>query len=101
MKFCSYFPYNAKLCINGHEGAKRQAAKAGIAFEALDNGFAAVEDARAATRSGALALSGLQHGQIPGGRERAHHEAFDPSADLDLVPRGRTEIDAVAEHDRL
>jgi hypothetical protein len=44
LKFCSYFPYNAKLCINGHEWAKRQAAKAGIGFEALDNGFAAVED---------------------------------------------------------
>jgi hypothetical protein len=44
IKFCSYFPYNAKLCLNGHEWAKRQAAKAGIAFEALDNGFAAVED---------------------------------------------------------
>ena len=44
VKFCSYFPYNAKLCINGHEWAKRQAAKAGIAFTALDNGFAAVED---------------------------------------------------------
>ena len=44
LKFCSYFPYNAKLCINGNEWAKRQAAKAGIAFEALDNGFAAVDD---------------------------------------------------------
>ncbi len=44
LKFCSYFPYNAKLCLNGHEWAKRQAAKAGIAFEALDNGFAAVDD---------------------------------------------------------
>lgn len=44
LKFCSYFPYNAKLCLNGHEWAKRQAAKAGIGFEALDNGFAAVED---------------------------------------------------------
>ena len=29
IKFCSYFPYNAKLCINGNEWAKRQAAKAG------------------------------------------------------------------------
>ena len=19
LKFCSYFPYNAKLCVNGHE----------------------------------------------------------------------------------
>jgi hypothetical protein len=45
LKFCSYFPYNAKLCLNGNEWAKRQAANAGIAFTALDNGFAAVEDA--------------------------------------------------------
>ncbi len=41
LKFSSYFPYNAKLCINGNEWAKRQAAKAGIGFTALDNGFAA------------------------------------------------------------
>ena len=38
LKFCTYFPYNAKLCINGHEYVKRQLAKEGIAFEALDNG---------------------------------------------------------------
>ena len=38
IKFCTYFPYTAKLCINGHEWAKRQAARAGIGFEALDNG---------------------------------------------------------------
>jgi hypothetical protein len=44
IKFCSYFPYNAKLCLNGHEWAKRQAAKKGIGFTALDNGFAAVDD---------------------------------------------------------
>lgn len=44
LKFCSYFPYNAKLCLNGHEWAKRQATKAGIAFTALDNGFATVGD---------------------------------------------------------
>ena len=44
LKFCSYFPYNAKLCINGNEWAKRQAAKSGIGFTALDNGFAAVDD---------------------------------------------------------
>jgi hypothetical protein len=43
-KFGTYFPYTAKLCINGNEWAKRQAAKAGIGFTALDNGFAAVED---------------------------------------------------------
>ena len=44
LKLCSYFPYNAKLCVNGNEWAKRQAAKAGIGFEALDNGFAACEN---------------------------------------------------------
>ncbi len=44
IKFCSYFPYNAKVCINGNEYAKRQAAKAGIGFDALDNGFASCDD---------------------------------------------------------
>jgi hypothetical protein len=39
LKFCSYFPYTAKLCINGHEYLKRQLAKREIAFEALDNGL--------------------------------------------------------------
>ena len=44
MKFCSYFPFNARLCINGHHWAQRQAAKAGIGFTAMDNAFAAVDD---------------------------------------------------------
>jgi hypothetical protein len=44
LKFSTYFPYTAKLCINGNEWAKRQATKAGIGFVALDNGFAAVDD---------------------------------------------------------
>jgi hypothetical protein len=44
IKFCSYFPYNGKLCLNGHHWAQRQAAKAGIAFTAMDNAFAAVDD---------------------------------------------------------
>ena len=44
LKFCSYFPYNAKLCVNGNEWAKKQAAKAGIGFTALDNAFAAIDD---------------------------------------------------------
>jgi hypothetical protein len=47
LKFCSYFPYNAKLCVNGNEWAKRQAAQAGIGFTALDNAFAAVDDVAA------------------------------------------------------
>ena len=44
LKFCSYFPYNAKLCINGHEYLKRQLAKWGVAFEALDNGIKSCAD---------------------------------------------------------
>jgi hypothetical protein len=39
LKFCSYFPYNAKLCLNGHEYAKRQLEREKIAYEALDNGI--------------------------------------------------------------
>lgn len=41
LKFCTYFPYTAKLCLNGHEYVKRQLAKEGIAFEPLDNGIRA------------------------------------------------------------
>jgi hypothetical protein len=47
LKFCSYFPFNAKLCVNGNEWAKRQAARAGIVFTPLDNGFATVDDVAA------------------------------------------------------
>src|SRR5271166_443081 len=46
LKFSTYFPYNAKLCINGHEYVKRQLAKEGIAFEALDNGILKCADPR-------------------------------------------------------
>jgi len=38
LKFCTYFPYTAKLCINGHEYLKRQLGKREIAYRALDNG---------------------------------------------------------------
>lgn len=44
LKFCSYFPYNAKLCINGHEWLKRQLHGRGIEFESLDNGILSCAD---------------------------------------------------------
>lgn len=50
IKFCSYFPYFGKLCINGHEYLKRQLAKRGIGFEALDNGLLSCQDINAAQR---------------------------------------------------
>ena len=43
-------PYNAKLCINGHEYLKRQLAKRGIGFEALDNGILRCADPEAMQR---------------------------------------------------
>jgi len=39
LKVCSYAPWSTKLCLNGHEWAKRQLEKKKIAYEALDNGF--------------------------------------------------------------
>src|SRR5580704_17197785 len=44
LKFCTYFPYTAKLCLNGHEYAKRQLNHRGIGYEALDNGIRSCED---------------------------------------------------------
>ncbi len=44
LKFGTYFPYNAKLCLNGHEYVKRQLAQRGIAHEALDNGLLSCAD---------------------------------------------------------
>jgi hypothetical protein len=50
LKFCSYFPYGAKLCINGHEYLKCQLRQRGVAFEALDNGLFSCADIGAAQR---------------------------------------------------
>ncbi len=44
IKFCSYFPYTAKACVNGHHWSQQQAKAAGIGFEALDNGFLSADD---------------------------------------------------------
>lgn len=44
IKLCSYFPYPAKVWLNGHEWAKRQALAQGLSFTELANGFASCED---------------------------------------------------------
>src|SRR6202140_44314 len=44
LKFCTYFPYNSKLCLNGHEYVKQQLANRGIPYEALDNGILSCDD---------------------------------------------------------
>ena len=44
IKICAYFPYPVKIWLNGHEHVKRAAARAGIGFAELSNGFAAADD---------------------------------------------------------
>lgn len=46
----AYAPYPVWLWLNGHEWAKRQLERAGIAYTALDNGFAACDDPAALQR---------------------------------------------------
>lgn len=50
IKLCSYFPYNGKVCLNGHEYLKRQLEQRGIAYQALDNGLLECEDPEQAQR---------------------------------------------------
>jgi hypothetical protein len=45
IKFCSYFPYAVKVCLNGHEWLKRQLTARGIRYQPLDNGIRSSEDA--------------------------------------------------------
>ncbi len=44
IKICAYFPYPVKAWLNGHEHSKRAAARAGIGFTELSNGFARCDD---------------------------------------------------------
>jgi hypothetical protein len=44
IKICTYFPYPGKVWLNGHEWAKRQARREGLAFTELSNGFASCQD---------------------------------------------------------
>ena len=39
IKICGYAPYGLKICLNGHEWAKRQLQRRRLCFTALDNGF--------------------------------------------------------------
>ncbi|MFC1836795.1 hypothetical protein ACFL2Q_19075 [Thermodesulfobacteriota bacterium] len=44
IKICGYAPWGIKVCINGHEWAKRQLDTAGIGYESLDNVFLSCDD---------------------------------------------------------
>jgi len=47
IKVCTYCPWPIKVWVNGHEWAKQQAARTGIGFTELSNGFAATDDSAA------------------------------------------------------
>ena len=47
IKTVAYAPFPVWIYLNGNEWAKQQAARQGIAFRALDNGFASCEDPQA------------------------------------------------------
>ena len=51
IKICAYFPYPAKVWVNGHEPALRQAEREGLGFTALANGFASCNDPPGCRRS--------------------------------------------------
>ncbi|MGZ4181581.1 MAG: hypothetical protein ACXVUL_12990 [Solirubrobacteraceae bacterium] len=44
IKICTHAPYGARVWVNGHEWAKRQALRAGLGFTELHNGFASCSD---------------------------------------------------------
>jgi hypothetical protein len=50
IKTHAYGPFDCWIYLNGHEWAKRQLDKAGIAYEALDNGFRSCQDPKALQR---------------------------------------------------
>jgi hypothetical protein len=50
IKTNAYAPFAIWIYLNGHEWAKRQLDKAGIGYQALDNGFRACADPRALQR---------------------------------------------------
>jgi hypothetical protein len=64
LKFCSYFPYNAKLCLNGHEYLKRQLEQRGIPYQALNNGILSCQDPSAAASPVRWAVGCQNRGSI-------------------------------------
>ncbi|MCB1851096.1 MAG: hypothetical protein KDI83_10010 [Gammaproteobacteria bacterium] len=44
IKFSSYLPFTVRIYLNGHEYAKHQLSKTGVAHEAHDNGICSCAD---------------------------------------------------------
>jgi hypothetical protein len=104
IKFSSYFPYTGRLCINGNEYAKRQTAKAGIAFSALDNGFATIDDptddsgrpCSAARAPRALNAALVWRSQSCSGPGSASRSRKSPSSPGSIPPASRAAAEATS-----
>src|SRR5262249_3028319 len=44
VRLCPYFPFDAQVCLNGHEWLARQLQRQGVAFRQEDNAFVACAD---------------------------------------------------------
>ena len=64
LKFCSYFPYTAKLCINGHEYYERQLDKRKIATKRCTTGASPAANRRR-PRPSAMASRGTRSKRWP------------------------------------
>jgi hypothetical protein len=78
IKTNAYAPWPIWIYLNGHEWAKRQCDKAGIGYEALDNGFRSCEDPKALQRICDRLGSGAVHSFFGGGATGCHHRSPDP-----------------------
>ena len=76
LKSCSYFPYTAKLCLNGQEYLKRQLDQEGINYEALDRGnLLACICHKVSSEKSLLQDSRKQEESAPPGGPAARHAA--------------------------
>ncbi len=80
IKTNAYAPWPIWLWLNGHSWAQRQLDKAGIAYEALDNGFLSCEDPKALQRI----CDRLGPGAVKSFFWRWQHELPSPFSRVDL-----------------
>jgi hypothetical protein len=82
IKTNAYAPYPVWVYLNGHEWAKRRAAREGIEFRALDNGFGGCDDAAALAGICASLVSGA--GEMAGFAQ-VKWQSFDGQAGASAV----------------
>src|SRR6266498_3301618 len=83
IKFATHFPYNAKVCLNGHHYAQQQAHAAGITFPSRRSTTASCPPTTQPGSSGSATTSGHERidtfspadgtGRVPPAAQRVHH----------------------------